>query len=100
MSWKRKELKILNWYVAIRYLEISTSQFIGTISAFYSLEYSLNNSCFSCYIISGTISDIGQDLAKLAPKKPNWDLKRDLERKLEKLERKTQIAIGDLIRTF
>ncbi|TPX34193.1 hypothetical protein SmJEL517_g03050 [Synchytrium microbalum] len=38
------------------------------------------------------------DLTNLAPKKPNWDLKRDLERKLKKLDRKTQIAITDLIR--
>ena len=39
-----------------------------------------------------------QDLNALAPKKPNWDLKRDLEKKLEKLERRTQNAISDLIR--
>ncbi|CAG8639595.1 2079_t:CDS:2, partial [Cetraspora pellucida] len=30
------------------------------------------------------------DLFNLAPKKPNWDLKRDVEKKLAKLERKTQ----------
>ncbi|CAG8845256.1 3349_t:CDS:2, partial [Racocetra persica] len=30
------------------------------------------------------------DLFNLAPKKPNWDLKRDVEKKLTKLERKTQ----------
>ncbi|KAJ3044930.1 Coiled-coil domain-containing protein 12 [Rhizophlyctis rosea] len=38
------------------------------------------------------------DLQALAPKKPNWDLKRDLETKMEKLERRTQAAIADLIR--
>ncbi|KAJ3046759.1 hypothetical protein HK097_000534 [Rhizophlyctis rosea] len=38
------------------------------------------------------------DLVALAPKKPNWDLKRDLEKKMEKLDRKTQSAIADLIR--
>ena len=34
----------------------------------------------------------------MAPKKPNWDLKRDLEPKLEKLERKTAVAIAEMIR--
>ncbi|KAJ3299127.1 Coiled-coil domain-containing protein 12 [Borealophlyctis nickersoniae] len=38
------------------------------------------------------------DLFNLAPKKPNWDLKRDLEKKTEKLERRTQAAIADIIR--
>jgi len=35
----------------------------------------------------------------LAPKKRNWDLKRDLAPKLTKLERRTQAAIYDLLRT-
>ncbi|KAI6109710.1 mRNA splicing factor [Pisolithus sp. B1] len=34
----------------------------------------------------------------IAPKRPNWDLKREMERKLAKLERKTQEAIHTLIR--
>ncbi|KAJ3367949.1 hypothetical protein HDU91_000959 [Kappamyces sp. JEL0680] len=38
------------------------------------------------------------DLSNLAPKKPNWDLKRDLEKKLAKLDRQTQKSIADLIR--
>ncbi|KAI8907251.1 mRNA splicing factor [Gorgonomyces haynaldii] len=38
------------------------------------------------------------DLSNLAPKKPNWDLKRELEPKLEKLERQLAVAITDLIR--
>ncbi|XP_013775633.1 coiled-coil domain-containing protein 12-like [Limulus polyphemus] len=38
------------------------------------------------------------DLATLAPRKPDWDLKRDVAKKLEKLERKTQRAIAELIR--
>ena len=29
----------------------------------------------------------------VAPKKPNWDLRRDVARKLEKLERRTQRAM-------
>ncbi|KAL3861392.1 hypothetical protein ACJMK2_007427 [Sinanodonta woodiana] len=38
------------------------------------------------------------DLVNLAPRKPDWDLKRDVAKKLEKLERRTQRAIAELIR--
>ncbi|THH10837.1 hypothetical protein EW145_g1053 [Phellinidium pouzarii] len=38
------------------------------------------------------------DLTNIAPKRLNWDLKRELERKIAKLERKTQEAIHTLIR--
>ncbi|XP_050071361.1 coiled-coil domain-containing protein 12 [Anopheles maculipalpis] len=38
------------------------------------------------------------DIANLAPRKPDWDLKRDVSKKLEKLERRTQKAIAELIR--
>ncbi|KHJ46962.1 hypothetical protein D918_02502 [Trichuris suis] len=38
------------------------------------------------------------DLASLAPKKVDWDLKRDAQKKLDKLERRTQKAIIELIR--
>ncbi|XP_037349739.1 coiled-coil domain-containing protein 12-like [Talpa occidentalis] len=38
------------------------------------------------------------DLANLAPHKPDWDLKRDVAKKLEKLEKRTQRAIAELIR--
>ena len=41
-----------------------------------------------------------QDLEKLAPRKPDWDLKRDVSKKLEKLESRTQRAIAELIRKF
>ena len=34
----------------------------------------------------------------IAPKKANWDLKRDVARKLQRLEKRTQRAIVDLIR--
>lgn len=42
---------------------------------------------------------IVQDLFNIAPKRPNWDLKRDMEKKLAKLERKTAESIHTLIRT-
>ncbi|KAG6855959.1 hypothetical protein H0H87_009076 [Tephrocybe sp. NHM501043] len=38
------------------------------------------------------------DIFNIAPKRPNWDLKRDMDKKLAKLERKTQEAIHALIR--
>ncbi|XVE99281.1 hypothetical protein REPUB_Repub03eG0185000 [Reevesia pubescens] len=33
----------------------------------------------------------------IAPKKPNWDLRRDVQKKLDKLERRTQKAMFKLI---
>ncbi|SGY40196.1 BQ5605_C003g02336 [Microbotryum silenes-dioicae] len=38
------------------------------------------------------------DLTNIQPKKPNWDLKRDLDRKLGRLRHKTDQAISQLIR--
>ncbi|KIJ69082.1 hypothetical protein HYDPIDRAFT_123148 [Hydnomerulius pinastri MD-312] len=38
------------------------------------------------------------DVFNIAPKRPNWDLKREMEKKLAKLERKTQESIHTLIR--
>lgn len=38
------------------------------------------------------------DLFKLQPKKPNWDLKRELDRKLEVLNVRTDNAIARLVR--
>ncbi|KAI0032286.1 cwf18 pre-mRNA splicing factor-domain-containing protein [Vararia minispora EC-137] len=38
------------------------------------------------------------DLFNIAPKRPNWDLKRDVEKKLAKLDRQTQQAVHTLIR--
>lgn len=38
------------------------------------------------------------DLLNIQPKKPNWDLKRDLEKRLDKLRPRTQAAINTLIR--
>ena len=42
--------------------------------------------------------DQGVDLFKLQPKKPNWDLKRDLEKKLEILNVRTDNAIARMVR--
>ena len=39
-----------------------------------------------------------QDTISYAPKKRNWDLKRDLKPKLDKLDRRTQKAIVELLR--
>ncbi|KAL4888426.1 cwf18 pre-mRNA splicing factor-domain-containing protein [Aspergillus ambiguus] len=38
------------------------------------------------------------DLFKLQPKKPNWDLKRDLDAKMDTLNVRTQNAIAKLVR--
>jgi len=40
----------------------------------------------------------GIDLFKLQPKKPNWDLKRDLAEKMRAVDVKTQNAIARLVR--
>lgn len=42
--------------------------------------------------------DRGIDLFKLQPKKPNWDLKRELDKKLEVLNVRTDNAIARLVR--
>ena len=42
--------------------------------------------------------DKGVDLFKLQPKKPNWDLKRDLEEKLMVLDVRTDNAIASIVR--
>ena len=34
----------------------------------------------------------------MAPKKPNWDLRRDIAKKLEKLERRTQKAMIQIMK--
>ncbi|KAF1850042.1 uncharacterized protein K460DRAFT_360908 [Cucurbitaria berberidis CBS 394.84] len=45
-----------------------------------------------------TAEDKGLDLFKLQPKKPNWDLKRDLELKMKSLDVQTENAIAKLVR--
>ena len=38
------------------------------------------------------------DIFKLAPKKIDFDLKRDLKNRLEKLERRTNRAVSEIVR--
>jgi len=45
--------------------------------------------------VKGLMDEV--ELTSLAPRKPDWDLKRDVAGKLEKLERRTQRAIAELI---
>lgn len=40
---------------------------------------------------------IEDPIISIAPKKPNWDLRRDVQKKLDKLERRTQRAIIELM---
>lgn len=47
----------------------------------------------------GKNKDVSEvDLFSLQPKRPNWDLKRDLEKKLERLKPRTDRAIAKLVR--
>lgn len=41
-----------------------------------------------------------QDLANLAPMKANWDLKRDVAKRLQKLEKRTNKAIAEILRAL
>lgn len=40
---------------------------------------------------------IEDPFVNIAPKKPNWDLRRDVQKRLDKLERRTQKAIYELM---
>ena len=44
------------------------------------------------------VSDQPIDIFNLQPKKPNWDLKRDLNRKLERLKGKQELMVAKLVR--
>jgi hypothetical protein len=45
-----------------------------------------------------SVAHVFQDVFNIAPKRPNWDLKREMDKKLARLERKTQEAVHTLIR--
>ena len=37
------------------------------------------------------------EVLNIVPKKPNWDLKRDVQKKLQKLARRTQRSVAEMI---
>lgn len=48
---------------------------------------------FSIIFILNVERTIQDPFLNIAPKKPNWDLRRDVQRRLDKLERRTQKAM-------
>jgi len=48
--------------------------------------------------LNAVIGDTDEVMLNVAPKKANWDLRRDIAVKLAKLERRTQRAIVELTR--
>jgi len=62
-------------------------------------EVALNIAIEAIHEADKVTKDTGEvDLFSLQPKRPNWDLKRDLEKKLERLKPKTDAAIARLVR--
>lgn len=53
---------------------------------------------FYCTLLRLLQETQDEEELNIAPKKANWDLKRDVEKKLEKLNRRTQRAIVEIIR--
>jgi hypothetical protein len=45
-----------------------------------------------------TIEENGGDQLNVAPRKPDWDLKRDVSKKLDKLNKMTQKAIVEILK--
>lgn len=54
--------------------------------------YKHASTCWCCACIPSQ-----ELLLNIAPKKANWDLKRDIQGQLDKLERRTQKAIVEII---
>ena len=52
---------------------------------------------FVLYLAPGTETN-ELDLVALAPKRPDWDLKRAIEPRLDRLKKKTERSIAELIR--
>ena len=50
-----------------------------------------------CMQLNGCVAWWQEVIIDVAPKKANWDLKRDVAKKLEKLERRTQRALMELM---
>lgn len=49
-------------------------------------------------IITKELKELASDEINIVPKKPNWDLKNQVAAKLDKLKRRTQRAIVDILR--
>jgi coiled-coil domain-containing protein 12 len=58
----------------------------------------LPSTAHSSAVSGGTNSNAPATVTSIAPKKINWDLKRDISEKLEKLERRTQKAIVRILK--
>ena len=73
------------------------------MNGFFACDNLFMNSAFYIQALSVTYLSLYfttclQDpIVSIAPKKPNWDLRRDVAKKLEKLERRTQRAIVELM---
>ncbi len=65
----------------------------GEVTDACVIDQQSNNFLFGLY----QLSCIQELLLSVAPKKPNWDLRRDVEPKLAKLERRTQRAMIQLM---
>lgn len=50
---------------------------------------------FSCVNTADGFQEVVIDVA---PKKANWDLKRDIAKKMQKLERRTQVALLEIMK--
>lgn len=40
--------------------------------------------------------EVENPFGNIAPKNPNWDLKRDVQKRIDKLERRTQKALAEI----
>lgn len=49
-------------------------------------------------IIAKELRELSSDEINIVPKKPNWDLKQQVAGKLDKLRRRTQRAVVDILR--
>ena len=49
-------------------------------------------------VIARELKELASDEINIVPKKPNWDLKQQVSGKLDKLRRRTQRAIVDILR--
>ena len=69
--------------------EEETVEFVSQAIALQAIEDAKN---------AATAPDNQLDLFNLQPKKPNWDLKRDLEQKLDRLKPRMDAAVAQLLR--